>query len=113
MFRLFGQSVSRRWGERLAVGRRARRIDASWFGLEALGQRVLLSGVTVIAHGFSGSVGGWVGELGEQIAARPELAPTGATMYTVTADDPGSSGGPINVSIGSRTGPQKCGRRRR
>jgi hypothetical protein len=55
---------------------------------EALEGRVMLSGVTLITHGYGGSAAGWVTAMGDAIAARagPAINPE---RYLVTVTDPG------------------------
>jgi hypothetical protein len=65
--------------------------------LQGLEERRMLSGVTLITHGFNGNVDGWVTAMADAIANRPDVA-IDALRYTVTVEDPGSDGGPLDVT---------------
>ncbi len=71
---------------------------------ELLEARHLLSGVTLITHGFNSSVDDWVTAMADAIAARPDLA-VDQPRYRVEVTDPGHDGGPLSVVNTSRTGP--------
>jgi hypothetical protein len=64
----------------------------------------LLSGVTLITHGFNGSVDDWVTAMADAIAGRPDLS-IDQPRYRVEVTDPGHDGGPLAVVNTSRSGP--------
>jgi hypothetical protein len=64
----------------------------------------MLSGVTLITHGFGSDVDAWVTEMAEAIAARPDLT-IDQPRYRVEVTDPGHDGGELSVVNTSRTGP--------
>ncbi|MCK4872988.1 MAG: hypothetical protein KAS72_09705 [Phycisphaerales bacterium] len=68
--------------------------------LEPLEARRLLSGVTLITHGFGGAIDGWVTAMAQTIIDRPnaDVDPYG---YTLTVTDPGHDGGPIDAAVAS------------
>jgi hypothetical protein len=66
------------------------------FQLELLERRALLTGVTLVTHGFGGGTGGWVTAMGELIAQQTgPLAQQPRLKMTVT--DGGAQGSPISV----------------
>jgi hypothetical protein len=62
--------------------------------IEQLERRNLLTGVTLITHGFGGSVEGWVSEMGDAAFARSS---GDAVRYVVEVTDPGHDDGPLEV----------------
>jgi hypothetical protein len=76
--------------------------------LEALERRRLLSGITIITHGWNSDSHSWVSEMGNAIAraiAAPSGDPTTVAQYTLNA-----SGSPITVSTPVRdAGPADWG----
>ncbi|MCC6124161.1 MAG: hypothetical protein IT426_04320 [Pirellulales bacterium] len=66
--------------------------------------RRLLSGVTLITHGFNGSVDDWIAAMADAIAARTG-PPSAQPRYRVEVTDPGHDGGPLSVVNTSRSGP--------
>ena len=79
--------------------------DRLWHGLEPLEERTLLSGITLITHGFASDVTSWVDTMRQAIIVRPELAGSDLTTYTAVVQDPGALGGPLDVTLGPRIGP--------
>ncbi len=71
---------------------------------ETLESRTLLSGVTLITHGFNSSVDDWVTAMADAIAARPDLS-SDQPRYRVDVTDPGHDGGPLSVVNTSHSGP--------
>ncbi len=64
----------------------------------------MLSGLSVIAHGFNSGIGGWVSEIADAMMERPDF--TGEQIrYTVTVTDPGQDGGPLSVQSALQSGP--------
>lgn len=63
--------------------------------LEPLEDRMLLSGVTLLTHGFGGSASGWLTEMAGAISSRPEVS--SLSQYTVTVTDPDHDGGDLSV----------------
>ena len=86
------------------AGQSALRADGHWSGLEVLEPRLLLSGVTLITHGFGGTVEDWVTAMADAIADRPDFD-ADQPRYTVTVTDPGHDGGPLSVTPTAFTGP--------
>src|SRR5688500_13823829 len=73
------------------------------FQLEALERRRLLTGVTLITHGFGGSASDWVASMGNLFAQRSgPLA--NQPRYLMTVTDAGHDGGPLTVAS-ARLGP--------
>ena len=72
--------------------------------LEPLERRELLSGVTLIAHGFNSDADGWVAAMAQAIAARPDLA-IEQVIYRWDVTDPGHEGGPLSVTSTRVSGP--------
>jgi hypothetical protein len=73
------------------------RATSRWEGLESLEQRLMLSGVTLIAPGFDDSITGWVGAMAAAIA---DTKAVDASIYTIKATDGGSSNNlPITVTL--------------
>ena len=62
--------------------------------IEHLERRNLLTGVTLITHGFGGSVEGWVSEMADAVFARSS---GDAVRYVVEVTDPGHDDGPLEV----------------
>ena len=73
-------------------------------GFELLEHRRLLSGVTLITHGFTGNVDDWVTAMADAILQRPDLN-VDQPRYVVEVTDPGHDGGPLSVVNTSRSGP--------
>jgi hypothetical protein len=72
--------------------------------LEPVERRLMLTGVTMIVHGFNSGIGDWVRQMANAISSADS---TPASIYSMTASDGGSSSNPI--TIGSPTllaGPQ-------
>jgi hypothetical protein len=85
--------------------------EHTWFGsksrplrCELLETRHLLSGITLITHGFNASVDDWITAMADAIAARPDLT-SDQPRYRVEVTDPGHDGGPLSVVNTSRSGP--------
>ena len=64
----------------------------------------MLSGVTLIAHGFGSNVDGWVTAMADAILARPDLD-VDQPRYTLSVTDPGHDDGPLSVVETSHSGP--------
>jgi hypothetical protein len=64
----------------------------------------LLSGVTLITHGFGGSVDDWITAMADAIAARSGPV-SDQPRYRVEVTDPGHDGGPLSVVNTGRSGP--------
>ncbi|NQU22401.1 MAG: hypothetical protein HQ567_14070 [Candidatus Nealsonbacteria bacterium] len=77
-------------------------------GFERLEHRRLLSGVTLITHGFNSSVDDWVTAMADAIGGRPDLD-VDQPRYVVEVTDPGHDGGPLSVVNTSRSGPLPTG----
>mgnify|MGYP001819814984 CR=1 FL=1 len=77
-------------------------------GTELLEARHLLSGITLLTHGFNSNVDSWVTAMANAIAARPDLAVNQA-IYRVEVTDPGHDGGPLQVANTARSGPAPTG----
>ena len=73
-------------------------------GYEWLEPRRVLSGVTLITHGFGGSVDDWIAHMADAIANRPGVQ-LQSPRYRVDVTDPGHDGGPLSVVNTSRSGP--------
>ena len=71
--------------------------------IEPLEPRMLLTGVTLIAHGFGGSAAGWETTMGQEIAEQSGPLAT-QPMYLMTLTDPGHDGGPLSIAT-TRLGP--------
>jgi pimeloyl-ACP methyl ester carboxylesterase len=71
---------------------------------EILEPRRLLSGVTLITHGFNSGVDDWVSAMADAIAARSGQT-SDQPRYRVEVTDPGHDGGPLSVVNTSRSGP--------
>lgn len=67
---------------------------------EKLEPRHLLSGVTLITHGFNGNVDGWVTEMADAVADRFGSS-ADQPRYEVTVTDPGHDNGPLSVAASS------------
>ncbi|MHB0954890.1 MAG: dockerin type I domain-containing protein [Pirellulaceae bacterium] len=80
-----------------AIGRRR-------LSVEPLERRDLLSGVTLITHGFDSNADGWVTAMAQAIAARPDLS-IDQTVYRVEVTDPGHDKGPLSVTGNWLSGP--------
>jgi hypothetical protein len=70
---------------------------------EHLEDRRLLAGVTLMTHGFGGNVDGWITTLADAVAARAE--PSEQPRYVVRVTDPGDTGGPLEVTNPTSSGP--------
>ena len=70
--------------------------------VEPLEPRFSLSGVTLIAHGAGGGIGGWVTEMAQQIDA---VSPGQASIYAVKAAKSGSNSISVSLEPGM-VGPQ-------
>jgi hypothetical protein len=66
--------------------------------------RNLLSGVTLITHGFGGSVDDWITAMADAIAARSGPAAE-QPRYRVEVTDPGHDAGPLSVVNTAHSGP--------
>ncbi len=65
--------------------RRARALANSiGYVMEGMERRVMLSGVTIITHGFSDNADGWVRKMGDSISQRPGMEHR--SLYTVAVD---------------------------
>ncbi len=62
------------------------------FGVEVLESRLVLSGVTLITHGFNSDADSWVTAMAEAIGQRADLAIDQA-IYRIEVTDPGHDGG--------------------
>src|SRR5829696_6378222 len=71
--------------------------------VESLEPRRLMTGVTLITHGFGGGASGWVTAMGNAIAQQSGALAT-QPRYLLTATDDGTDTGPITVTS-SRLGP--------
>ena len=76
---------------------------AKSLALELLEDRRLLSGVTLIAHGFASSVDGWVAEMADAMVAR--RGDLDELRYVIQVTDPGHDYGPLSVVGSSLGGP--------
>jgi len=96
----------RRWGnrgKRAAAGSKSRMsLHCRRLACEPLEDRRLLSGVTLITHGFGGEVDGWVRAMSRAISERPDLD---RPLYVVEVDDPGHDDGPLEVFQRSYSAP--------
>lgn len=63
--------------------------------LEPLEDRRLLAGLTLLTHGFGGSVSGWITEMANAMEA---ASSTEQARYVVQVTDPGRDGGPLAVT---------------
>jgi hypothetical protein len=71
---------------------------------EPLENRVMLTGVTLIAHGFGSDASGWVSAMGDAIVERAATS-IDFIRYTLTVTDPGHDGGELDVAASSPQGP--------
>ena len=69
-----------------------------------LERRDLLSGVTLITHGFNGDADGWVTAMAQAMADRPDLTIDQA-IYRWDVTDPGHDNGPLSVTSVKLSGP--------
>ncbi len=72
--------------------------------VERLEVRHLLSGITLITHGFNSNVNGWVSAMANAMSTRPDLS-IDQPLYRVEVTDPGHDGGPLQVVNTARSGP--------
>jgi pimeloyl-ACP methyl ester carboxylesterase len=78
--------------------------SACRLGVEPLERRDLLSGVTLITHGFNSDADGWVTAMAQAIADRPDLTIDQA-IYRWDVTDPGHDNGPLSVTSVKLSGP--------
>jgi hypothetical protein len=72
--------------------------------LEPIERRLMLTGVTMIVHGFNSGIGDWVTAMGNAISNADS---TPASVYSIIASDGGSSGNPITLAAPTLlSGPQ-------
>jgi hypothetical protein len=72
--------------------------------VEPIERRLMLTGVTMIVHGFNSSITGWVTTMGTAIS-NADSSP--ASVYSIVASDGGSSSNPITVGTPTLlSGPQ-------
>jgi hypothetical protein len=72
--------------------------------VEPIERRVMLSGVTMIVHGFNSGIGDWVSTMATAISNADS---TPASIYSISATDGGSSSNPITVNTPALlSGPQ-------
>jgi hypothetical protein len=71
--------------------------------IELLEGRRFLTGVTLIAHGYGGSISDWVATMANVIAQQSGT-PASQPRYAMTVTDPGHDGGPLTVAS-TRLGP--------
>ena len=74
------------------------------FGVEVLESRLVLSGVTLITHGFNSDADGWVTAMAEAIGQRADFAIDQA-IYRIAVTDPGHDGAPLDVTSSWVSGP--------
>lgn len=65
--------------------------------VEPLETRHLLAGVTMLTHGFNSNVDGWVAQMAQAIADRPDLTVDQA-IYRLEVTDPEKDNGPLTVT---------------
>ena len=97
--------MAREWWKMASRKMRRARILAKGVGyvMEGMEGRVMLSGVTLITHGFGSGADSWMRKMADDIAAREGID---ATIYKMIATDGGIDGAPITVSKPDRlTGP--------
>jgi hypothetical protein len=63
--------------------------------LEPIERRLMLTGVTMIVHGFNSGIGDWVRQMASAISSADA---TPASIYSMVASDGGSSSNPITVA---------------
>ena len=71
---------------------------------EPLEARRVLTGVTLITHGFNSDADGWVTAMAEAIGDRPDLN-VDPLVYRVELTDPGHDNGPLSVTSTKLSGP--------
>ena len=72
--------------------------------VEPLETRCMLSGVTLITHGFNSNADGWVTAMAQAIGDRPDLNIDQA-LYRLEVTDPGHDNGPLEVTSAWLSGP--------
>lgn len=71
--------------------------------IESLEPRKLLTGVTLITHGYGGNASDWVTTMGNLVAQQAGTL-AAQPIYKLTVTDPGHDGGPLSIAS-TRIGP--------